>query len=111
MTTVDHHQENHSSSRAFDSHVAKIILDEGSGVESGFHTDSTCTEEGSETPGSMDMSEGEKIFMIKRNERRKIIVAEAKARRNARAIVRKARRKDLMEFYSVLEKNNIKNKK
>jgi hypothetical protein len=56
MTTVDHHQENHSSSRTFDSHVAKIILDEGSGVESGFHTDSTCTEEGSETPGSMDMS-------------------------------------------------------
>jgi hypothetical protein len=87
------------------------IVDEGSDVESGFHTDSTCTEEGSETPGSMDMSEGEEDFLAKRNERRKIRVAEAKARRTARAIVRKDRRKDLLEFYSVLEKVRLKNRK
>jgi hypothetical protein len=69
-----------------------------SDVESGFYTDSSCTEEGSETPPSMDMSEGEEIFMAKRSERRKIIIAEAKARRNARSIVRRSKRAKRNKF-------------
>jgi hypothetical protein len=72
--------------------ITTCTADTESDVESGFHTDSSCTEEGSETPPSMDMSEGEEIFMTKRNERRKIIVDEARARRNARAIVRRTKR-------------------
>jgi hypothetical protein len=72
--------------------ITTCTATEESDVESGFHTDSSCTEEGSETPPSMDMSEGEEIFMAKRSERRRVIVAEAKARRSARAIVRRSKR-------------------
>jgi hypothetical protein len=63
-----------------------------SDVESGWHTDSSITEEGSETPPSMDMSEGEEVFKAKRIKRRSLIFAEAKARRNARALVRRPKR-------------------